>query len=88
LRRDEADDGVTLKAPVGTVERPGVTMLGVTVTSDPDTVFQNTAMEVIDADEFFSIVMTDSLVKAEGIYDGTTILADKLFLRECEENCM
>jgi len=32
--------------------------------------------------------MTDSLVKAEGIYDGTTILADKLFLRECEENCM
>ena len=88
LRRDEADDGVTLKAPVGTVERPGVTMLAVTVTSDPDTVFQNTAMEVIDADEFFSIVMTDSLVKAEGIYDGTTILADKLFLRECEDNCM
>ena len=88
LERDEADDGVTLKAPVKAVARPSVTMLGVTVTSDPDTVFQNTAMEIIDADEFFSIVMTDSLVRAEGSYDGTLILADQLFLRLCESNCL
>jgi hypothetical protein len=88
LERDEADDGVTLKAPVEAVTRPSVTMLGVTVTSDPDTVFQNTAMEIIDADEFFSIVMTDSLVRAEGSYDGTSILADQLFLRLCESNCL
>jgi hypothetical protein len=88
LERDEADDGVTLKAPVEAVARPDLTMLGVTVTSDPDTVFQNTAMEIVDADEFFSIVVPDSLVKAEGSYDGTTVLADKLFLRECEDNCM
>jgi len=88
LERDEADDGVILKAPVEAVARPGVTMLGVTVTSDPNTVFQNTAMEIIDADEFFSIVMTDSLVRAEGSYDGTLILADQLFLRLCESNCL
>jgi hypothetical protein len=88
LERDDADDSVTLKAPVEAVARPDLTMLGVTVTSDPDTVFQNTAMEIVDADEFFSIVVPDSLVKAEGSYDGTTVLADKLFLRECEDNCM
>ena len=88
LERDEADDSVILKAPVEAVARPGVTMLGVTVTSDPNTVFQNTAMEIIDADEFFSIVMTDSLVRAEGSYDGTLILADQLFLRLCESNCL
>jgi hypothetical protein len=88
LERDEADDSVILKAPVEAIARPGVTMLGVTVTSDPDTVFQNTAMEIVDADEFFSIVMTDSLVRAEGSYDGTLILADQLFLRLCESNCL
>jgi hypothetical protein len=88
LERDEADDSVILKAPVEAIARPGVTMLGVTVTSDPNTVFQNTAMEIIDADEFFSIVMTDSLVRAEGSYDGTLILADQLFLRLCESNCL
>ena len=88
LERDDADDGVTLKAPVDAVARPSLTMLGVTVTSDPDTVFQNAVMEIVDADEFFLIVVPDSLVKAEGSYDGTLILADELFLRECEDNCM
>jgi hypothetical protein len=88
LERDDADDGVTLKANVEDVARPSVTLLGVTVTSDGDTVFQNELQEVIDDDEFFSLVAIDSLVKAEGSYDGTTILASKLFLRECESNCL
>ena len=88
LERDEADDSVTLKALVEAVARPNVTLLGATVASDQDTIFQNTAMEVIDADEFFLLVVIDSLVKAEGTYDGTTILSEKLFLRLCEDNCL
>ena len=88
LERDDADDGVTLKALVELVAQPSVTLLGITVTSDQDTVFQNVAREIIDADEFFVLVDIDSLVKAEGTYDGTSILADKLFLRECQDNCM
>jgi hypothetical protein len=88
VERDNADDGVTLKAPVEAIDRPSVTLLGVTVTSDDDTVFQNTAQEIIDVDEFFSLVAIDSLVKTEGSYDGTSILAEKLFLRECADNCL
>ena len=88
LERDDADDGVTLKATVENVARPSVTLLGITVTSDGDTVFQNELQEIIDDDEFFSLVAIDSLVKAEGSYDGTTILAGKLFLRECESDCL
>jgi len=88
LERDDADDGVTLKASVEAVARPSVTLLGITVTSDGDTVFQNELREIIDDDEFFSLVAIDSLVRAEGSYDGTTILAGKLFLRECENNCL
>jgi len=80
LERDDADDVVTLKAPVELVARPSVTLLGVTVTSDQDTVFQNVVHEAINADEFFTLVDIDSLIKAKGTYDGTSILADKLFL--------
>jgi len=87
LERDDADDAVTLKAPVELVARPSVTLLGVIVTSDPETVFQNVLHEVIDVDEFFTLIDIDRLVKAEGMYDGTLILADKLFLRECQDNC-
>jgi hypothetical protein len=88
LERDDPDDGVTLRALVEAVAQPSLTLLGVTVTADQDTVFQNVAQEIIDADEFFTLVDIGSLVKAEGTYDGTSILADKLFLRECEANCM
>lgn len=88
LEREDSDDTVTLKALVESVDRPSVTLLGVAVTSDQDTVFQNTAFEIIDADTFFTLVDLDSLVKAEGTYDGTSVLADKLFLRECENNCL
>jgi hypothetical protein len=88
LERDDADDGVTLKAPVETIARPSVTLLGVMVTSDQDTIFQDMAQQVIDADSFFSLVAIDSLVKAEGTYDGTSIFAGKLFLRDCANNCL
>ena len=88
LERDDPDDGVTLRALVEAIARPSVTLLGVTVTSDQNTVFQNVAQEIIDADEFFTLVDINSLVKAEGTYDGTSILADKLYLRNCQDNCL
>ena len=89
LERDDADDGVTLTAPVESVDRPSITLLGVVSTSDLDTVFQNTAKEVIDADTFFGTVEPGSLVKNEGALSGGAILADKMFLRACsEDSCM
>ena len=88
IERDDADDGVTLKAPVESIDRPSLTLLGVVSTSGPDTVFQNAANDVIDADTFFGLVEIDSLVKNEGAWSGTGILADKIYLRECTDNCM
>ena len=89
FERDDADDGVTLMAPVESVDRPSLTFLGVVSTSGLDTVFQSAAKEVIDADTFFSTVETGSLVRNEGALSGGAILADKMFLRECsEDSCM
>ena len=89
LERDDADDGVTLMAPVDSVDRPSITLLGVVSTSDQDTEFQNAAKEVIDADAFFGTVEPGSLVKNEGALSGGAILADKMYLRACsEDSCM
>ncbi|MDH3611981.1 MAG: DUF5666 domain-containing protein [Gammaproteobacteria bacterium] len=88
LERDDPDSDVTLKALVESIARPSIVMLGVTVTSDQNTVFQNAAHQVIDADAFFALVDIDSLVRTEGVYDGTSILASKMFLRECVNDCL
>ena len=88
IERDDADDSVTLKAPVDEINRPSITLLGITATSDQDTVFQNAAYEVIDADTFFGLVEVDDLVKAEGTWNGAAILADAMLLRECTEGCL
>ena len=88
FERDEAESKVTLKAPVEGVARPDLTLLGVTVTADDVTIFQNAAKEVIDADTFFDLVTVGSLVKAVGDYSGSAIVADTLFIRECEASCL
>lgn len=88
LERDDPNDVATLKALVDTIERPSITMLGVTVTSNQDTLFQNVAHIEIDADEFFDLVEPGSIVRSEGTYDGASILASKMFLRECLNNCL
>jgi hypothetical protein len=88
LERDDAASEVTLKAPVEAIARPSLTMLGVTATADGDTVFQNADKEIIDVDEFFELVEAGSLVRATGEYNGTAILADSLYIRECQNSCL
>jgi hypothetical protein len=90
LERDDPDEVVTLKAPVELVDvdMKRITMLGVTVTSDNNTEFQNAAHDEIDADEFFALVEPGSLVRTEGAYNGTSIQASRMFLRICTSSCL
>lgn len=88
IERDDADDSVTLKAPLDAINRPSITLLGITATSDQDTIFQNTAYEVIDADAFFDLAEVGDIVKSEGTWDGAAILAEQMFLRDCAEGCL
>ena len=50
--------------------------------------FQNELQEVIDADTFFGTVAIGSVVRTEGTYDGTSVTADQLFLRDCDNGCL
>lgn len=88
LEREDPGSEVTLKALVDSIDQPSIVLLGVTVTSDLNTVFQNAAHIEIDADEFFDLVDLDSIVRTEGTYYGTSITASKMFLRECVNNCL
>ena len=88
VERDDADDSVTLRAPVDQINRPSITLLGITATSDQDTVFQSTAYEVIDADTFLGLVEVGDILKTEGTWDGAAISADQMFLRDCAEGCL
>ena len=87
LVRYDAGTEVILKAPVEEIARPSIMMLDVIATSNDETVFQNADKEVITADAFFETVDIGSLVRTTGTYDGTSILARKMFLRECQDNC-
>lgn len=90
LERDDDGDVVTLKSLVDSVDvnLKSITLLGVTVTSDANTIFQNAAHVEIDADEFFALVEPGDLVRTEGTFDGTSILASKMFLRVCTSTCL
>jgi hypothetical protein len=87
LEREPPDTNVILKALVESVDRPGIALLGVTATSHANTTFQNTAHVEISADTFFSLVEPGRLVRVEGLYDGTSIKASKMFLRDCINTC-
>jgi hypothetical protein len=88
LEREEADDQVTLKAPVERIERPVLMLLGVAVAARDDTVYRAVDKSVLDGDAFFELVQAGTLVQAVGAYGGTTISADKLVIRECMNSCL
>jgi hypothetical protein len=88
VERDDADDSVTLKAPIDEINRPSITLLGITATSDQDTVFQNAVYKVIDAEAFFGLVEIGDIVKTEGTWDGAAISAEQMLLRDCAEGCL
>lgn len=88
LERDDADDQVTLKAPVGEIARPSLTLLGVTVTAGAGTQFLNEADEPVDEDTFFGLVEAGGLVEAEGEFNGAAISADTLSIADCGASCL
>lgn len=88
LERQSPEDKVTLKALVEEINPSSLTLLGVNVTTNQNTIYRNKAREIIDAETFFLSVTTTSLVKAEGSYDNTAILANKLYLLDCDNGCL
>jgi hypothetical protein len=88
LERVDADENVILKAPVETIGRPALTLLGVTVIAGDGTLFRAADQSLIDAEAFFAEVEPGMIVRAAGVDNGGTVLADTLFIRDCGESCL
>jgi len=85
LERDDPDTETELRGFVepGGVNRPTLTIMGVTIETDAATVYQNALDQTINADDFWAQVAEGSLVEAEGVEISTSsILAEELELED------
>ncbi len=83
LERDDPRDRTELRGFVeaGGVNRPTLTVLGVTIETNGTTVYRNVSDQAIDADTFWAAVNEGSLVDARGQEVAlSTILAEELQL--------
>jgi len=85
LERDDFRDRTELRGFVeaGGVNRPSLTVLGVTINTDGSTAYRDTAHTAITADQFWDQVAEGSLVDADSdgaIAMATSILAEELSL--------
>ncbi len=79
FEREDADTEAILQGFVATVGNPSFQILGVTITTDAATVFEDENDNVIPAADFFNQLAVNSLVKAKGTEVSTTnILATEV----------
>ena len=78
LERDDLSTQSALRGRVDTVAEPQLTILGVNVETVPATEFEALDEEPISAAEFFEAVMPGDIVDAEGVWNGTAIVADEV----------
>jgi len=83
LERDDPRARTELRGFVqaGGVNRPSLTVLGVTIDTDGSTVYRNTSHQVMAADDFWAQVAEGSLVDTNGAeITATSLLAEELSL--------
>ena len=83
VERDDADPRTELRGFVesGGVDRPTLTVLGVTIETNSGTVFRDATGAVLGADAFWDAVSEGSLVNVDGSESAaTTILAEEVEL--------
>ena len=83
LERDDPRARTELRGFVqaGGVNRPSLTVLGVTINTDGNTVYRDVSHQVMNADDFWAQVADGSLVDTNGVeIASTSLLAEELSL--------
>ncbi len=75
IERDDPDEDVFVRGPVDSVQRPELTILGVTIQTSGNTDFEDLDDTPLTADAFFGAVGPGSLVKAKGTAIADTVIA-------------
>lgn len=81
VERDDPDGEVTLQSIARNVADPNLVILGVTVTTDAGTEFEDAADAPITRAQFFAQA-PNRLVKAKGTLSGTTLVAEEVELED------
>ncbi|MGE0581530.1 MAG: DUF5666 domain-containing protein [Steroidobacteraceae bacterium] len=81
VERDDPEGDVTLQGVARNVADPNLVILGVTVTVDAGTEFEDAADAPITRAQFFAQA-PDRLVKAKGTLSGTTLVAEEIELED------
>jgi hypothetical protein len=77
IERDDPEDDVLLQGPAADVASPGFTILATSVLTTANTQFEDESETGISADTFFASA-EGRIVRASGIWDGTTLVADEV----------
>jgi len=86
VERDDAEDEVEIKAPVESVTRPNLQVLGLTIQTDGNTDFEDINETPITADDFFAQVGVATPVQIRGtVLSGNVILASEIELEEQDD---
>ncbi len=80
IERNDPEDQASLQAPVEAVGENSLTLLGIDVETNEDTVYEDSANMPLSAEDFFGAVMVGDLVEAE----GTRTESDSLIANEIE----
>lgn len=78
------EEKVELKATIGAINQPNLTILGIEVqVIAGQTVFENLAGgNENDSDAFFASIEVGSLIEVEGVFDGINLIADEIELED------
>jgi hypothetical protein len=79
VERDDAEDTSRIKGLAEEVNRPELTVAGVTVRTNAETAFEDESDAGIDADAFFAAA-ADREVQADGIWNGSVLIAEEIEL--------
>jgi hypothetical protein len=75
LEREDADPDTILQGFVESIGQPSFTILGVTIQTEAGTVFRDANDNVISANNFFSQVAENSLVKVKGTEISSSVIS-------------
>lgn len=81
VERDEAEDEVELRGTAEAVNAPTFSILGVAITTNPNTEFEDESEIPIPAQTFFDTA-SGKLVEVDGTWDGAVLTADQASLED------
>lgn len=78
LEREDPENEVKLKGSVDSFSQPDLVILGVSITTDANTEFEDDSDHNLTADSFFAIDLVGLTVEVKGVFDGSILTSSSV----------